>query len=260
MTIADRASLAGLCRQLGDPARDFVSLAEGNAAARHTEQSMLVTASGSALPDVTEDQIVEVSVAPILDFVRSRPTGTSAKEVREMLQAVSVPHGAGTPRPPSIETLMHAVVMDRTGATYVGHTHPTVLLGLLCAPTPADLFREMIFPDEVVVCGVGYAFVPYASPGLALAHEVDRVLAEFTERTGSAPRSVLLQNHGMIALGSTAAQVMAVTVLTVKSARVRLAALAAGTPRGLGDDEVRSLTDRPDEKFRLARLVAGDRA
>lgn len=260
MTIADRASLAGLCRLLGDPVRDFVSLAEGNAAARHTDRCMLVTASGSALRDVTEEEIVEVSVAPVLDFVRSEPTGTSSQTVRGMLQAASVPRGDAPLRPPSIETLMHAVVMDRTGATYLGHTHPTVLLGLLCSPAAPDLFREMLFPDEVVVCGTGYAFVPYASPGLALAHEVDRVLGEYAERMGCAPRAVLLQNHGMIALGSTASQVMAVTVLTVKSARVRLAALAAGAPRGLSPEEVRSLVDRPDEKFRLARLVADDRS
>ena len=46
--------------------------------------------------------------------------------------------------------------------------------------------------------------------------------------------------------------------LAVKAARVRAVAATAGGIETLTADEVRSLVDRPDEKLRRSRLVAGE--
>jgi len=253
--MASRADLVALARALGDPAHDLVVLSEGNAAARHGEETLLVTASGSALPTTKDSEIVEAAISPLLDFVRSADRDAGMSEVRELL--VRACTRRGSPRP-SIETLMHAVILDRTGVTFIGHTHPTPLLGLLCTPGAARLFEGPLFPDEAVVCGPVYGYVPYASPGLPLARAVDDALAEYGERHGEPPRAVLLENHGLIALGSTSAEVLAVTTMAVKAARVRLVALGAGGIETLSAEEVRSLVDRPDEKLRRSRLVAGE--
>ncbi len=253
--MASRAELIALARALGDPALDLVVLSEGNAAARHGDATLIVTASGSALPTTEDHEIVEVSIPPLLDFVRSADRDTGMSGVRELL--VDACTRTGSPRP-SIETLMHAAVLDRTGTTFIGHTHPTPLVGLLCTAGAARVFERPLFPDEAVICGAAYAYVPYASPGLPLARAVDEVLARYGQRHGEAPRAVLLENHGLIALGSTAAEVRAVTAMAVKAARVRGVALAAGGIETLTDDEVRSLVDRPDEKLRRSRLVAGE--
>jgi rhamnose utilization protein RhaD (predicted bifunctional aldolase and dehydrogenase) len=250
-----RADLVALARALGDPALDLVVLSEGNAAARQGDATLLVTASGSALPTTQDDEIVEVSLAPLLDFVRSPDQGTDMNAVKDLLVRACV--RPGSPRP-SIETLMHAVVLDRTDATFIGHTHPTPLVGLLCAPEAGRRFERPLFPDEAVVCGAAYAYVPYASPGLPLARAVEGVLEAFEERHGESPRAVLLENHGFMALGATPAEVRAVTTMAVKAARVRGVAAAAGGIETLSADEVRSLVDRPDEKLRRSRLVAGE--
>ncbi len=229
-------------------------LSEGNAAVRHGDETLLVTASGSALPTTEDREIVEAAIPPLLDFVRSAPRDAGMREVRELLVRACKRPG---PARPSIETLMHAVVLDRTGVTFIGHTHPISLLGLLCTPGAARLFERPLFPDEAVVCGPVFAYVPYASPGLPLARAVDDVLAEHVERHGETPRTVLLENHGLIALGSTSAEVLAVTTMAVKAAGVRLVALGAGGIETLSPEEVRSLVDRPDEKLRRSRLVGG---
>ena len=44
-----RDQLAAMCRTLGDPALDLVVLAEGNASARASGSTFLVTASGTSL-------------------------------------------------------------------------------------------------------------------------------------------------------------------------------------------------------------------
>lgn len=255
MTIHD--DLLGLCRTLGEPARDLAVLGEGNASARLDAATMLVTTSGSQLATLTEDQLVEVHLGPAVELAVGADGATDAL-ASEALAALAVERFEGDRRVPSIETLLHAVLLDRTDARFVGHTHPTAVLGLACGPRVDEAFAAPIFPDEVVVCGPAYLVVPYASPGPALAAELDGALAAHRERHGAAPRAVVLANHGLLALGATPAEVLAVTTMTVKSARVRAAALALGPLRPLPEAEVRSLAGRADEVRRRRMLVEGD--
>ena len=110
-------------------------------------------------------------------------------------------------------------------------------------------------PDEVVLCGPQSALVPYADPGLPLALVMrDRArayMAEFNE----APKLILLENHGMIALGDSPAEILNITAMAVKAARIYLGALLTGAPTYLPDDEVRHLYRRPDEIFRRKLFI-----
>ena len=78
-----------------------------------------------------------------------------------------------------------------------------------------------------------------------------------TCRLGSWPWAIILANHGLLALGATAAEVLAVTTMVDKSARVRAAALAGGELRPLPADEVLALSGRLDEAYRRRLLVEG---
>jgi ribulose-5-phosphate 4-epimerase/fuculose-1-phosphate aldolase len=68
------------------------------------------------------------------------------------------------------------------------------------------------------------------------------------------PKVVLMQNHGLIALGRTAQQVENITAMAVKTARVLLGTYAAGGPRFLTPDNVKRIHTRPDELYRRRRL------
>jgi hypothetical protein len=59
----------------------------------------------------------------------------------------------------------------------------------------------------------------------------------------------------MVARGNTADAIEAITLMTVKGARVRLDALAAGGVSGLGRDTVDHYFDRQDMSERRRRLT-----
>ena len=93
---------------------------------------------------------------------------------------------------------------EQQGVRFVGHTHPSIAVGLLSGLRSRELFAGCLFPDQIVVLGPALAYVPYADPGLPLALAVRRALAEFLDRHRRGPKVLLMENHGVIALGGTA--------------------------------------------------------
>ena len=63
-----------------------------------------------------------------------------------------------------------------------------------------------------------------------------------------------MQNHGIVALGRSAQQVLDVTAMAVKTARVLLGTFAAGGPRFMSEHDVARIHTRPDEHFRRLQL------
>jgi rhamnose utilization protein RhaD (predicted bifunctional aldolase and dehydrogenase) len=254
---AARHDLVRLSRQLGDPAADLVILGEGNTSAALGDGTFLVKASGMALGKVGEDDLVRLDHAEVLALIDDPSlddhdvAGLSAR-----LRAAASPTSDGSAKPASIETMLHALALELPGVRVVGHTHPTAVNALLCSDRAADLVAGSLFPDQVVVCGAHALLVPYTEPGLPLARAVRRGLAEHVDEHGAPPRLVHLANHGIVALGENAAQVLAVTAMAVKAARVLSLALGVGTPRYLDPDTVRHLDTRADEKHRRAILSA----
>ena len=101
--------------------------------------------------------------------------------------------------------------------------------------------------------------VPYADPGLPLALIMrDRVRA-YLAAHGEAPKLITLENHGMIALGDTPAEILNITAMAVKAARIYLGALMTGKPTRLPDEEVQHLYHRPDEIYRRKLFVGEDK-
>ena len=253
-----REELVSLCRTLGEPHRELAVLGEGNASMRSDGDHFLVTTSGSRLADLTSRELAEVPLAPAAELARSASADADGGFDRATLTALARPDADGVHPVPSIETLLHALVLDRTGATHVGHTHPTSVLGLVCSVRADEAFASPIFPDEVVVCGPTYLVVPYAAPGPALAAALAAALDQHLEREPDWPRAIILANHGLLALGASATEVLAVTTMVDKSARARATALAVGGLRPLPPDAVRALVGRDDERFRRQLLMEGD--
>jgi ribulose-5-phosphate 4-epimerase/fuculose-1-phosphate aldolase len=87
-----------------------------------------------------------------------------------------------------------------------------------------------------------------------LAREVRRRINEFIDRYFELPRVILMQNHGLIALGRNAGQVENITAMAVKTARVLLGTYALGGPHFMTPQAVERIHTRPDEAYRRKLL------
>jgi rhamnose utilization protein RhaD (predicted bifunctional aldolase and dehydrogenase) len=125
---------------------------------------------------------------------------------------------------------------------------------LLCSDKAAVLAEQVLFPDQVVVIGRRALLVPYVDPGVVLAREVRRRLTEHVERWGT-PRVVYLSNHGMVALGNTAAHALQLTEMADKVSRVLATTLSFGNTVSMTDDNVARIDRRDDEQIRRAALA-----
>jgi len=243
--------LLELCHALGDP--EYAIIGDGNASALSEDRATLwVKASGCSLATMTAKDLVQVRLSAALEMLQRG--GTSDEQVRSDLAAAKVPPSPMPP--PSIETVMHGALLELPGVKYVGHTHPTAINILTCSNRFEEALRGRVFPEEVVICGPESLLVPYADPGLALGREVRRLAVEFVSQTGDFPRSIYLKNHGFIALGATAREVLNVTMTSTKAAKIRAGAMALGGLSLLSSADVERIHRRPDVRYRQ-RVMGG---
>jgi rhamnose utilization protein RhaD (predicted bifunctional aldolase and dehydrogenase) len=246
--------LLALTSEVGDPVKDYVILAEGNTSARIDDGSFWVKGSGVRLEHADgPDAFVAMELEPLMRALRGRDEVGDA-DLKRVLARARVKGQESSDLAPSIETFVHAICLAVGGAQVVAHTHPTAVNALLCARDAEALYGGVVFPDEAVVCGPTPLFVPYGEPGLALGRMMLARFESFVAERGAPPRLVLLANHGIVALGASAAEVAAITAMAVKAARIRLGTQAAGGPAYLSAEQAARLAGRQDELERLRRL------
>ncbi|MBN1402318.1 MAG: class II aldolase/adducin family protein [Anaerolineae bacterium] len=243
--------LIEMTQHLGEPAKDYVILGEGNTSTRADAETFWVKCSGSRMEGIGPDGFVRVRFAPVLATLEAGEL--SDAEIKERLIAAKADPAA--PGHPSIEALLHALALGLPGVTFVGHTHPVAVNGLMCSARAEEAISGRIFPDEIVVCGPAPAFVPYSDPGIPLGRTVWRVLQEYIARHGVPPKTVYMQNHGLIALGAHPLEVENITAMAVKTARIVAGTYALGGPRFLSAADVERINTRPDEARRKAKLL-----
>jgi rhamnose utilization protein RhaD (predicted bifunctional aldolase and dehydrogenase) len=238
--------LIALSRTLGHPALDYVILGEGNSSARIDNETFWVKASGAEMRTIEAGGFVQVRFDGVLSMLET--DDLSDAEVKARLEAVRVDPEARAR--PSVETVLHALILKLDGVTFVGHTHPTAVNAILCSQNAEEAIAGRLFPDEIIYCGPAPIYVPYTDPGvplaLAIRDAIDRYLDEYHEN----PRVILMQNHGLIALGKTASEVENITAMFVKTARVILGACALGGPHFMSAKAVARIHTRPDEQYR----------
>ena len=121
---------------------------------------------------------------------------------------------------------------------------------ILCSQRAEEAVSGRLFPDEIVYCGPAPVYLSYTDPGVPLACAVRRAIAAHLDEHGENPKVILLQNHGLFALGKTASEVENITAMYVKTARVILGAYALDGPHFMGAEAVARIHTRPDELFR----------
>ena len=243
------AGLLALSHQISREDRRLAILGEGNTSADLGNGTFLVKSSGCSLSDLDESGVSRVKMAPILAALDDQTLDDSG--VRTVLE---YSRADASPKLPSVETFMHAVCLSEGGAKWVGHCHAESVMSIVCSEHGGKPFLKHIFPDAIVVCGRHVAAVPYIDPGLELAREVRRVLREFRAAHGSAPKVILLENHGPVALGASDKEVLNILLMLDKWARVLVGTLAVGAPKFLPSAVSERIDKRPDEDYRRAQI------
>ena len=245
------ADLLALTRSLGDPAKEQVILAEGNTSQLLDDGRLVVKASGSRMRDATADDFVVVDLPPLVDLIRSE-SATQA----DLTAALDAGEIDGRRRRGSIETLVHVAVQAVQPAAYIGHTHPTEVVGLLASSQAETAFARAAYSDEAVVIGRPL-FVPYAQPGIDLGRLFFQRLVDHVERSGQLPQLVLLANHGIVAIAPTADGVEGLCEMAVKAAKVRRIAWSVGELTPLTDEAIDKFFGRDDIAERRGNLSRG---
>jgi rhamnose utilization protein RhaD (predicted bifunctional aldolase and dehydrogenase) len=238
--------LVAMSRHLGDPSLDCAILGEGNTSARASIDTFWVKASGSELRTIDETRFVEVRFDGVLALLDAGDLRDA--EVKARLDAAKV--DPAVKARPSVETILHAFALQLDGVNFVGHTHPTAVNAIMCSKQAEAAIKGRLFPDEIVYCGPAPVYIPYTDPGVPLARTVRDSIVEYIEEFDENPKVILMQNHGLIALGKTALEVQHITAMYVKAARVLLGTYALGGPNFFSPETVARIHTRPDEHYR----------
>jgi rhamnose utilization protein RhaD (predicted bifunctional aldolase and dehydrogenase) len=243
------STLVQLAREIGREDRQLAILGEGNVSAKLTPSQFAVKASGACLSSLTEEDLTICDSSKLLPLLDQKSLGDGAVDLT-LLDARVNPKA----KKPSIESVFHATLLTLEGVNFVGHCHPVAANQVLCSPRARDFAERRLFPDEVVCCGPTSVFVPYVDPGLPLAREVWERTKAYYQQSGLVPRLILLQNHGLIAVGATANAVLASILMADKAARIFMGAAAMGGPNFLKPEHVERIAGRPDEAYRQKQL------
>jgi rhamnose utilization protein RhaD (predicted bifunctional aldolase and dehydrogenase) len=247
-------ALIALSHAIAEPGLEAAILGEGNTSMRAGEGEFWVKASGCSLPGISPDGFVLMKSGPLMEVLDENLSDEATKTVLAQARARS-----GEPKMPSVESFMHALLLDLEGVAVVAHGHPVPLLSVLCLPQAEEIAGQRLFPDEIVCCGPAAAFVPYVDPGLPLARAIRDAVRRFVQKWGSAPKTVWLANHGLICLGGGVREVESAFRMSVKAARVWLGAIQSGQPvQSLSPAQVERIAGRPDEHYRQRMLWAGE--
>ena len=242
-------SLLKLSQRLGDPRLEFAILGEGNTSAKIDDETFLVKASGSCLANLQPADVVACQFEPLLSMLQNQ--SMSDQEIVDSLMDSRVDRQA---KKPSVEALFHAYLLSLPEVKFVGHTHSVSINQILCSAQAKEFASKKLFPDDVVCCGTESVLVPYTDPGLKLSQVIRTETTRFMEKHNTYPRVILLENHGIITLGSSPQAVEAAMLMTDKAAKIFVGTFALGGPTFLKAEDVQRIANRIDEHHRQKAL------
>jgi L-fuculose-phosphate aldolase len=203
---ADRAALVAGSRTIG--LSGMVPGSAGNLSLRRGER-MLITPRGAELEDIDPLDLVDVALDDL------SPSADHDRDSRA-----------------SSESQLHRAVYAATGAGAVVHTHAhyATIVGTLADELPAIHYAIAAFGGPVRVAR-------YETFGSAeLANAVSEALDGRT--------AALMANHGAVVVGRDIRQAVALMVQLEWVASVYYHAIAAGSPRVLGADDLAAVRDQ----------------
>ena len=176
---------------------------------------MYIKPSGTSLRELTPESLIALDMQPLLELLDRSPDYQVVGGTDEVFEvAVAARVGVPDDRRPSVEILFHALILQR----FVLHTHSTTVNALTCAKHGAEIVERLF--------GATVLWVPYTDPGLPLARAIRDARRSHEQRTQTPPpRTILLQNHGLIVAGDSAAEIEETSARLVEAVKAHLADL-----------------------------------
>lgn len=247
MNEASLKSLLELCHKLGAADLRLAILGEGNASVKLDDSTFAVKGSGFSLATVEREGLALCQFDTLVPVVESESPVPDSDAV---LMASRVDEKGVKP---SVEALFHSWLLTLPGVNFVAHTHPIAVGQILCSEHGQLFADKRLVPDQVVCCQARSLWVPYVDPGVELAREISKRMRDFIEAHGTAPNTILCQNHGLITLGSTADAAWGAMIMAEKCAEMFVGAASisgSGFPEFMPQKEVDRIAGRPDEAYR----------
>jgi len=174
-----------------------------NSVKSSSEDRLWIKASGTRLAEVSTKQgIASLRLSALKQLVaqdsaKPKPSDAESRRQRHenavhQMQAAIVNTGQGRA---SLETGFHSLLGD-----VVLHLHPVYLNAFTCMEGGRETLAD-IAPQE-------FAWIDYAAPGQELAVQINQTLQA---QPGKECNCIVLENHGFIASGNTAKEVIAST-------------------------------------------------
>jgi len=151
----------------------------------------------------------------------------------------------------SMELGFHTFLLGHENINFISHTHPSKTLSILSSDKCMEFANQRIFPDQVIFNGEKSCIVPYAKPGDELTHIIKKYVTEFIKENDIFPKLILLQNHGIIACGSTIEECVIISDICEKSAEIFLSSPKINFLR---KQDINSLLNDEKEKYRKSLL------
>ena len=165
-----------------DPA--YVIAGGGNTSFKDDER-IWIKASGIPLAGIGESGFVCLSrekLGKMEVITYSEDSVLREEQVKSDLQdAIISPENLR----PSVETSLHNLI----DYTYVIHTHPTLVNGLMCS--------NQVKQEVETRFGTDALYVEYTDPGFILFKKVQERIVAYRKQFGKAPVIIFLQNHGV---------------------------------------------------------------
>ena len=216
--------LVALAQRLGQHPARLALWNEGSVAAKLQAGRFAVSAANANLATLDSEQLVDMHLA--------KTQALLAKDDVTDEELTEAKVNADAPRP-CADVFTYADLFAFDGIQYAAHTQPIPVNQVACSPRARQFSDRRNLPHEVIACGQASVLVPFTPPGLQLAKEMKRKIALWRDRYKVVPKLILIQNHGMIALGETVDEVMMITEMTVKFAEIFLGAAMMGGPEFL---------------------------
>ncbi len=179
----------------------------GNASVRLDQKSFMITPSGVHPRKLTQNQIVKLQLADV---------EPSADVV------------------PSTEWRMHKDILRSYDAVNaIVHTHSNAATAVACLGQSIPAFHYMI----AVAGGDSIECAPYATFG-------SQLLSESVVRALDGRRACLMENHGLIATGSTIEEAIDLALEVEQLATQYLMCLNAGKPTILDEQEMKTVLEK----------------
>lgn len=199
----------------------FVVCAEGNISQR-IDDNFIIKSSGAYLDNLKDEELVTCSL--------------DGKQLDNF------------DKKPSMEYMFHSWLYKFDQINFVAHTHPNNTLKILCTNKIWQFSEKRLFPEQVVFNGKKSCVVPYANPGKELLNSIQENVENFIKIENQIPKLILLQNHGIIAIGTTAKECITITEICEKSAEIFLGCL--DSPNFLSNENINKILNDENEKYR----------